>query len=244
MAARASTINHGGHRNGDAAFETEGIMQRSSRIPLWLRLALVPIVAVVVLAGIWVAGGVLTNDFRVSMLLTVVWLGLAGLTALVVALRWRPLALPVLGTVVVTATGVMGYLLYASSVDKVVDEQVAVAAPTPGQPGAAENVALARGAFETAAHETSGRASLIELAEGGTVLTLTPFETDPGPDLRVYLVTGSADDLGDVVDLGALKGNRGDQQYDVASSVDTERFRTVVIWCRAFSVAFGSTRLA
>ena len=219
-------------------------MQRSLRIPGWLRLAVVPLVAAIVLAGIWVAGGLLTNDFRLSMLLTALWLGLAVSAALVFALRWRRLALPVLGTTVLTAASVMGYLLYASSVDRVVDEQVAVAAPSPGQAGGGENVALARGTFETAAHETSGRASLIELAAGATVLTLTRFETDPGPDLRVYLVTGDADELGDVVDLGALKGNRGDQQYDVDASVDTGRHRTVVIWCRAFSVAFGSAELA
>ena len=228
-------------------------MHRSPRVPVKVRLALVPLVAAIVIAGIWVAGGVLTNDFRLSMLLTALWIGLAGLVALAVALRWRPLALPVLGTVVVTAGSVLGYLFYASSVDKVVNEQVAVAA---GEPASSEpngksrdarsdrNVALGRGSFESAAHDTSGRATLIRLAEGGRVLTLTDFETDPGPDLRVYLVTGNLDDLGDVVDLGALKGNRGDQQYDVKRSVETERYRTVVIWCRAFSVAFGSARLA
>lgn len=214
------------------------------RFPLWLRLALVPVVAVTVLGGIWVAGGVLTDDFRLSMVLTAAWLGLACLAALAVAVRWRPLALPVLGTVLVTAGSVMGYLLYVSSVDRVVDEQVAVAAPELQQAETGQNVALGRGGFESAAHETRGQASLIELAEGGKVLTLTDFETDPGPDLRVYLVTGDTDGLGEVVDLGALKGNRGDQQYDVAPSVDTDRFRTVVIWCRAFSVAFGSARLA
>jgi Electron transfer DM13 len=228
-------------------------MQPSPRIPLWLRLALVPLVAAIVIAGIWVSGGVLTNDFRLSMLLTGVWVGAAGLAAVVVALRWRPLALPVLGTVVVTAGSVMGYLLYASSVDKVVDEQVAMAAPEPSpsetrREGASarpeRNVALGGGVFESAAHETIGTATLIRLAEGGRVLTLTSFETDPGPDLRVYLVTGGPDDLGDVVDLGGLKGNRGDQQYEVPGSVDADRFRTVVIWCRAFSVAFGSAGLA
>jgi hypothetical protein len=228
-------------------------MQRSPRIPLWLRLALVPLVAAIVIAGIWLAGGVLTNDFRLSMLLTALWVGLVGLAALIVAVRWRPLALPVLGTVVVTAGSVMGYLFYVSSVDKVVDEQVAVAAPEPAtgeasgqvrRAGPDQNVALGRGRFESAAHGTSGKATLIRLAEGGRVLTLTDFETDPGPDLRVYLVTGDVDDLGDVVDLGALKGNRGDQQYEVERSVDAERYRTVVIWCRAFSVAFGSAGLA
>jgi Electron transfer DM13 len=217
--------------------------------PLWLRLALVPFVAAIVLAGIWIAGGVLTNDFRLSMLLTILWLGAVGLAALAVSARWRSLALPVLGTAVVTAASVMGYLFYASSVDRVVDEQVAVAAPAPayhasGQARPPQNAALAHAAFESAAHATSGKATLIRLAEGGRVLTLTEFETDPGPDLRVFLVSGDTDELGDVVDLGALKGNRGDQQYEVKRSVDAERFRTVVIWCRAFSVAFGSARLA
>lgn len=223
-------------------------MQRSPRFALWLRLALVPLAAAITLAGIWVAGGVLTDDFRLSMLLTAVWVGVAGLTALIIALRWRPLALPVLGTVVVTAGSVMGYLLYASSVDRVVDEQVAVAAAGPvassGPSQEPQNVALGRGTFESAAHETRGAAILIRLPAGGRVLTLTSFETDPGPDLRVYLVSGDAGDLGDVVDLGALKGNRGDQQYELKGAVDTERYRTVVIWCRAFSVAFGSARLA
>lgn len=141
-----------------------------------------------------------------------------------------------LGTALVAAAAAGGYLLYASSVDRVVREQVAVAAPG--------SVAVGRGAFTSAGHETTGTATLLQLAEGGTVLTLTELETDPGPDLRVYLVTGGADELGDVVDLGALKGNKGDQQYDVPPSVDTGRHRTVVIWCRAFSVAFGSARLA
>jgi hypothetical protein len=225
------------------------------RFPPWLRLGLAPLVAATVLAGIWVTGGLLTNDFRLSMLFTTLWLGLIGLSSLVVAWRWRPLALPVLGTAFVTAAAAGGYLLYASSVDKVVNEQVAVAenppgsasttSNEPGEPAApTANVALARGAFTSGEHETSGKATLITLTQGGRVLTLTSFETSPGPDLRVYLVTGSADDLGKVVDLGSLKGNKGNQQYDVPGWVNVRTHQSVVIWCRAFSVAFGSARLA
>jgi hypothetical protein len=222
-----------------------------------LRFALVPVVAALVLAGIWVSGGLLTNSFRLSMLFTTLWLGFAGLVSLLVAWRRRPLALPVLGTFLVTSLGAGGYLLYASAVDKVVDEQVAVvgpaAAPAPAPetgtgadaPEApATNVALGRGAFTSGEHETTGKATLIRLAQGGRVLTLADFETSPGPDLRVYLVSGTADDLGKVVDLGGLKGNKGDQQYEVPGWVELASHRTVVIWCRAFSVAFGSARLA
>jgi hypothetical protein len=226
------------------------------RFPLWLRLVLVPLVAALVLLGIWVSGGLLTNDFGLSMLFTMLWLGLVGVAALVVAWRWRSLALPVLGTAFVTAAAAGGYLLYASSVDKVVNEQVAVpgnapprsteptaeAAEKPSRAGV--NRALARGGFTSGEHETSGKATVIRLANGGTVLTLTEFETSPGPDLRVYLVTGGPEELGDVLDLGGLKGNKGDQQYDVPAAADLKRHRTVVIWCRAFSVAFGSARLA
>jgi hypothetical protein len=45
------------------------------------------------------------------------------------------------------------------------------------------------------------------------------------------------------VDLGALKGNRGNQQYRVPAGVRL-RGRAVVIWCRAFSARFGSAVLA
>jgi hypothetical protein len=123
-----------------------------------------------------------------------------------------------------------------------VDEQVVEAAPAP-----AANVALASGRFAAIAHAGRGTATLVRLADGGRVLTLTGFATDNGPDLRLYLATGDprgGGELGRYVDLGALKGNRGDQQYRVPGEVDTGRYATVVIWCRAFSVPFTSARLA
>jgi hypothetical protein len=216
-----------------------------------MRFVLVPVVAAAVLLGLWVAGGKVTDDFRLAMLLTGLWLGIAGLVALVLAWRRRRLALPVLGTYLVTALAAGGYLAYASMVDKVVDERVAVAAVNPAQTGtnvdtsaAPRNVALARGTFASGEHETNGKATVIRLAEGGRVLTLTGFGTSPGPDLRVYLVSGDASDFGRVVDLGGLKGNRGDQEYEVPAHVDLRSHRTVVIWCRAFSVRFGSAKLA
>jgi hypothetical protein len=58
----------------------------------------------------------------------------------------------------------------------------------------------------------------------------------------VYLVAGRARSEGDVddyVDLGALKGNKGDQQYAIPGRVDVDRYATAVIWCRAFSVLFA-----
>jgi len=45
------------------------------------------------------------------------------------------------------------------------------------------------------------------------------------------------------VDLGALRGNRGDQEYALPADVDPAGIGRVVIWCRAFTVAFGEATL-
>jgi hypothetical protein len=54
-------------------------------------------------------------------------------------------------------------------------------------------------------------------------------------------VDGSSDDI---VDLGKLKGNIGNQEYVIPADVDVSRFNTAVIWCRRFSVGFGEAPLA
>ena len=211
-----------------------------------LRLAAVPVVASVVLAGVWVAGGAVTDDARLAKTLTGAWFALAGMIAAAVALRWRPLAVPVLATWFTTAAAAGGFLLVTSSVDRVVDEHVVVAtAAPPGTAGAAESTPaqgpalVASGRFRSRAHPTRGVASLVQRPGGGRVLTLTRFVTSPGPDLRLLLLPPGGG-VGDAVDLGGLRGNKGDQQYAVPASV---RAGAVVIWCRAFSVGFGSASL-
>ncbi len=219
------------------------------------RLLSVPIVAATLGAGVWVAGGLLTNDFRASVALTTVWMLLAGAACLIVAVRAPALALPVLGSYALAAAAIGGYLGLTTLRDRVVDEPVVTGAPrtqpapaapqpAPAAPRPAPaaprpaNVELARGRFRSGEHATSGTAAVVRVADGRRLLTLTSFSTSPGPDLRVRLVRA-----GETVDLGALKGNRGNQQYRIPRSVGIEG-RTVVIWCRAFSVRFGSARLA
>ncbi len=82
-------------------------------------------------------------------------------------------------------------------------------------------------------------------SSGRVKLQLVDLDTDAGPDLRVYLVSGGYDggDVEEHVDVGQLKGNQGTQQYEVPAGVDTSRYSTVLIWCRAFSVAFGAADL-
>jgi len=208
------------------------------RVPMWARLLAAPVVTVMLLLGVWLTGAVLTDDATIAMVLTGAWFGVAGLAACAAGLRWRGLAVPVIGTWFLASLIVGCFLLVTSSVDKVVDENV-VAAAEPSAAAASQPVLLASGTFRSAAHETTGEASLIELPTGERVLTLTEFETEPGPDLRVYLVPSDSS-ITDKVDLGGLKGNKGDQQYEVPANAPTG---AVVVWCRAFSVEFGSASL-
>ncbi len=109
---------------------------------------------------------------------------------------------------------------------------------------------LATGTFHGVSHETKGQANILRLADGKRVLRLSEFETSNGPDVRVYLVAASdATDSKTVttagfVEVGMLKGNIGDQNYDVPESLDLSKYRTVTIWCRRFGVNFGSAPLA
>jgi hypothetical protein len=192
-------------------------------------LALVVVAAAITAAGVYVAGGVISNDFETSMALTAIWFGTAAAIALASLKAGRSTGLPILAGYAIAATAIGGYLAATTLKDKTVDEVVVTADPV-SAPG---NVLESRGTFMAAEHATRGTARVIRLASGRRVLTLTGFETDAGPDLRVRI---------DDVDLGALKGNKGDQQYDVPDGLEP-RNQTVQIWCRAFSALFGSAQL-
>jgi hypothetical protein len=220
----------------------------SRRTPLALLAA--PAVAAIVVTGVWVAGGVITDDYRTSMALTAVWFAICAGACLLVARRWRALRMPVIAAYLLTAGAVGAYLGATTLRDDVVHERVITAAPAPVQSTArtasppAAPVQLARGQFRSHEHATAGTARVIRDTDGRRYLTLTSFSTSPGPDLRVRLVPGdSFDGAADgAVDLGALKGNRGDQQYAIPRGIDLDG-RVVVIWCRAFSAPFGSAEL-
>lgn len=215
---------------------------RPSRLPAWLRLVAVPAVAGAVVLAFWLGGGKLTNNFAASLVLTAVLVGAVGLASLVAALRYRQFAIPVLATFVLSSGAIGGYLAWSSLRDKVVDERVIVAAPA-ATDAAGIPVDLASGSFESGAHKTGGRAAIVELPDGRRFLTLTEFETDPGPDLRVYVAPGADGDVTDATDVGELKGNIGDQQYELPAGLDVTALGSIVIWCRAFSVSFGAATL-
>jgi electron transfer DM13 len=157
----------------------------------------------------------------------------------------------VIGLVVIIALGAGWYLFRPERLW--VNQKVSESLPAAVEPAGAmtvEPVALAQGDFHSGAHETRGTAAIYRLPDGKRVLRLTGFETSNGPDVQVYLVAAAdAKDNATVtkagfVPLGALKGNIGDQNYDVPADVDLSTHRAVTIWCRRFGVNFGTAPLS
>lgn len=90
-------------------------------------------------------------------------------------------------------------------------------------------------------HNTEGVAKIIQLADGTDILRLENIKATNGPDLYVYLSTDKTN--ADIVNLGRLKGNIGNQNYLIPAGTDITKYNTALIWCRAFSVIFGSAQL-
>ncbi len=131
---------------------------------------------------------------------------------------------------------------------------VVAPAPAPTSPGKKPKKAtiISKGTFISHEHGTEGSAKVIQLADGTRVLRIENLDTSNGPDLKVWLsdadVIEGTDgwfvfDDGDYADLGALKGNKGNQNYAIPASVDLEDLTSVAIWCDRFSVSFGAAEL-
>lgn len=114
-------------------------------------------------------------------------------------------------------------------------------AATPPHP---QIVVSHRGDFVSREHPATGEATVLGDGSGVRFLRFEQFETDNGPDVNVYLVNSSAGGVADFVDLGDLKGNIGDQNYEIPTDVDLGVHDTVVLWCVRFSSPFGEASLA
>jgi hypothetical protein len=110
---------------------------------------------------------------------------------------------------------------------------------------------LYTGRLEGKAHQTSGRATIYKNPDGKQYLRLTDFSTSNGPDVHVILARSEEANLAqeivkgqlDSVELGSLKGNQGDQNYDLPASVDLQKYNAAVIYCERFHAIFGLARL-
>ncbi len=155
--------------------------------------------------------------------------------------KWMKVAIPVAAVAVFVAW-------YAFRPERLlINRKVDEALPAAQNGFAAQP--LESGQFYSILHPTAGTATIYQIGDGTRVLRLTSFSTSNGPDVHVYMV--AADDAKDAatvreagfIDLGVIKGNIGDQNYTLASSLDLAKYRAVSIWCKRFSVNFGAAAL-
>ena len=137
-------------------------------------------------------------------------------------------------------------------INQTVNESLAAARPaTPAATSATADAPapLAAGRFHGVHHETTGLATVYRLPNGKRVLRFTEFATSNGPDVQIYLVAAAdAQDNATVtragfVNLGPMKGNQGDQNYDVPDDLDLSKYKAVTVWCRRFGVNFATAPL-
>jgi Electron transfer DM13 len=108
---------------------------------------------------------------------------------------------------------------------------------------------LATGHFHRVSHASTGVATIHQFPTGKRLVRLTAFDTSNGPDGHVYRIAApDAQDHATVmragfVDLGALKGNTGDQNSEVPAEVDLSQDHAVTIWCRRFGVNVATAPL-
>ncbi|HEY1468284.1 MAG TPA: DM13 domain-containing protein [Candidatus Acidoferrum sp.] len=107
------------------------------------------------------------------------------------------------------------------------------------------------GKLEGKIHPTSGRATIYKSGDGKAYLRLSDFMTSNGPDVHVVLVRAEDKALeqevvkGELqyVELGTMKGNQGDQNYDLPGTVDLNQYQAVAIYCERFHAIFGVAKL-
>ena len=113
-------------------------------------------------------------------------------------------------------------------------------------------VTAAEGTFISHKHLTAGMARIITLEDGSRVLRLVGLGTDNRPDLKVWLAAAPVFegrdgwfvfDDDEYLSLGALKGNKGNQNYPIPGAADISDLTSVTIWCERFSISFGAAEL-
>ncbi|WP_078622011.1 DM13 domain-containing protein [Streptomyces sp. NRRL S-244] len=164
---------------------------------------------------------------------------------------------PLLAGVLIAATLVLGAGLYWAQPwklwqDSTVNEALPTASTTSAASAAPAPRTIAQGTLISHEHSTTGTAKLIKLPDGSRTLRLENLDTSSGPDLRVWLtdapVKEGSDgwfvfDDGKYVSLGKLKGNKGDQNYEIPADVNLADYSSVTIWCDRFNVSFGAAAL-
>ena len=91
-------------------------------------------------------------------------------------------------------------------------------------------------------HNAEGKAKILTLKDGSQIIRLEDFRSTNGPDVHLYLAIDKQ--ASDFIDLGRLKANIGNQNYQIPLDTDFNKYKYVLIWCQPFSVLFGSAQLS
>lgn len=91
-----------------------------------------------------------------------------------------------------------------------------------------------RGSVTLAPHPTEQDSSILVLHNGVKITN--------GPDLWLYLSTASnpKKSFESYENLGLLKGNKGDQMYEINKPYSSlERYKSAIIYCKQFDILFS-----
>lgn len=186
---------------------------------------------------------------RIALLVTVL-AGFSRLLRRVVSNSAAQAAVPAVLAVGVLALVVLPYFrdetvvetLPTSAADLGMAASTTVSAPAPVPQTTTSTLPAAparisEGTLRGIDHRASGEAAVYRLADGTAFVRLEDIDVQNGPDYVLYLVPGNDRQApGAGVELGAMKGNRGTQNYAVPAGIDVRAPHTVLIWCRAFAV--------
>lgn len=116
-------------------------------------------------------------------------------------------------------------------------------------PATAYPIVISESTLVDVAHGGAGTVLVLELEDGSRVLRFEDLDVLNGPDLVVILsdrAVSGADDYadGDYVILGTLKGNQGNQNYEIDAEIDLGDWSTAAIWCRRFNTTFNVASIA
>ncbi len=124
-------------------------------------------------------------------------------------------------------------------------------AATPAAAAQTADVIVSKGEFANAEAPTSGSAQIVKKADGKVYVQLKNFKVEAAPDLYVWLYEGSSVKKGDsptvgkgkYVEVAKLGGLSGDFEYALPANTDLAAYKSVVIWCKQFTVAMGAAPL-
>jgi hypothetical protein len=209
-------------------------------------------IVVLLVLGLFFFVGVIAPTWLTGIIIAVVWFALTWfllrrftrnrphLRGLVFATFFAIVAIALLGFLWTTLRSEEVHEKVVTGVKASQVQPTAKVPEAPEEKPPEQNLEVSAGdihpADETSA---SGRAAYVQLPGNEVKLTFSDLDMTNGWDLRVYLVPGDGTSTKDRYDLGPLKGNKGDQQYDIPRDADIKKYRNVVIWSRPFGIPYA-----